>query len=64
MARRIIGAQSLVYTAVMWVALLVIAPRAQAIAISSCGGEPFAFESAEVNVVVLPYFQALRHHES
>jgi hypothetical protein len=42
----------------MLLASLAVAPRAHAVAISSCGGEPFAFESADVNVVILPYFQS------
>ena len=36
---------------------LVLPPRAHAGAVASCI-EPFAFKEAEVNVVVLPYFQA------
>jgi hypothetical protein len=44
--------------ATIWLASLLLVPQAQAIAFSSCGGEPFAFENAEVNVVILPYFQS------
>lgn len=58
MARRMIAARFVLCTVAIWLPSLVVVPRAQAVAFSSCGGEPFAFESADVNVVILPYFQA------
>jgi hypothetical protein len=45
-------------TAAMSLLSLVVPPQAHAVRFSSCGGELFAFESAEVNVVILPYFQS------
>jgi hypothetical protein len=41
---------------VLWMAAFCCAPPAQAIAIASCR-EPFGFGGAEVNIVVLPYYQ-------
>jgi hypothetical protein len=37
---------------------LVVVPSVQAGAFAPCSNSPFAFRDAEVNVVVLPYFQA------
>jgi len=41
----------------LWVMFVAVTPRATAGGIASCR-EPFAFHGAEINVVVLPYFQA------
>ena len=43
---------------VFWLVLLYAAPFADAVGFSRCGGRPFAFKDAEVNVVILPYFQS------
>jgi hypothetical protein len=45
-------------TAMCLTSLTATVPQAHAIAMSSCGGKPFAFQTAEVNVVILPYFQS------
>src|SRR5258707_5879747 len=55
--RRTLTARFVLCAIAVCVMSLVVAPRAQAGAISSCGA-PIAFEGAKVNVVVLPYFQA------
>jgi|KBSMisStandDraft_5_1062788.scaffolds.fasta_scaffold51588_3 hypothetical protein len=38
--------------------MLCASPLAHAVAFVRCGGQPFAFKDAEINVVILPYFQA------
>jgi hypothetical protein len=39
-------------------ALACTGPSAHGIAFAQCGGRPFAFKDAEVNFIVLPYFQS------
>ena len=42
----------------LWLTLLCVAPLANAVGFARCGGRPFAFKDADVNVVILPYFQS------
>jgi hypothetical protein len=58
MTRRMIAARLVLGATTLWLASLVAATRAHAGAISACGGQPFAFRDADVNVVILPYFQS------
>ncbi len=58
MNNSVITIRLLLSASAFWLASLLVVPQARAVAISSCGGEPFAFENAEVNVVILPYFQS------
>jgi hypothetical protein len=57
-AREITTARPVLMVTALWLGSLCAAPIAHAVAISSCGGRPFAFKDAEVNVIILPYFQA------
>jgi hypothetical protein len=59
MTLRTLTAQSIFHAIAVCVMSFVVAPLAQAGAISSCES-PIVFEGAEVNVVVLPYFQSGR----
>ena len=50
-------ARSLVSAVIVSVICLAPSPFARAGAMSSCAGAPFAFKGADLNMVILPYFQ-------
>jgi hypothetical protein len=58
MTRRIISMRTVLCALAIIMILPAIASPTRAVAFSSCGGTPFAFPDADVNVVVLPYFQS------
>lgn len=56
--KKLSSVRFLLCPAAMFLLSLAVAPKAHAVAFAPCGGEPFAFENADVNVVILPYFQS------